>query len=280
VHRGYTQLPNSAPEFAIERDIGNEGLVLRTKIRDCVQDFSSFIAEVDETASIFTTVIEFILDAHFCLHHPGHKRCYRRFVFKRPPLTWKTLAGANLTNNFVIQPTASDLYNVAQQFNLRLPEVRRFNQTFKYNERKHFPNGNVQDVTQKIIYSVNVKLKGGTPPYQTGNPIEWAWERVPFSFVVDWMLPIGSYIASFGALTSVERVDGTVSTRTDAVQLNKVLNPPNQLTYVRYGSYELRNHVREMIDSIPYAGFPSAKFSSSFRALGNAISLLYSLRHK
>lgn len=30
------------------------------------------------------------------------------------------------------------------------------------------------------------------------NPLEWAWERMPYSFVVDWFLPIGNWL---GALT-------------------------------------------------------------------------------
>jgi hypothetical protein len=32
------------------------------------------------------------------------------------------------------------------------------------------------------------------------NPAEIAWELVPYSFVVDWFLPVGSYIAAWGVI--------------------------------------------------------------------------------
>lgn len=44
------------------------------------------------------------------------------------------------------------------------------------------------------------------------NPAEIAWELTPFSFVVDWFLPVGDWIKSFSALSGLKYVQGTKTT--------------------------------------------------------------------
>lgn len=53
---------------------------------------------------------------------------------------------------------------------------------------------------------------------QTGisNPMLLAWELLPYSFVVDWFVPVGTYLESLTAFDGFELVSGTVS-RTDKV---------------------------------------------------------------
>lgn len=41
------------------------------------------------------------------------------------------------------------------------------------------------------------------------NPLVVAWELVPFSFVVDWFLPIGDWLATFDATSGTAFVSGT-----------------------------------------------------------------------
>lgn len=48
---------------------------------------------------------------------------------------------------------------------------------------------------------------------QTGftNPLNLAWEILPYSFVADWFLPIGPYLESLSAFGGMVFVDGSVS---------------------------------------------------------------------
>lgn len=48
---------------------------------------------------------------------------------------------------------------------------------------------------------------------QTGisNPALLAWELLPYSFVVDWFLPVGNYLESLSAYDGWELIEGTVS---------------------------------------------------------------------
>lgn len=65
-----------------------------------------------------------------------------------------------------------------------------------------------------------VRFKVGDPlrafMSQSGftNPISLGWELLPFSFVVDWFLPIGSYLESIDSWGGLEFLDGCETTFT------------------------------------------------------------------
>lgn len=48
------------------------------------------------------------------------------------------------------------------------------------------------------------------------NPLEMAWELVPFSFVADWFIPIGSYLSRLDAATGWSFKGGSISKITRA----------------------------------------------------------------
>ncbi len=43
------------------------------------------------------------------------------------------------------------------------------------------------------------------------NPLDLAWEKIPFSFVADWFVPIGSYLNQLDATVGWEFVSGSLS---------------------------------------------------------------------
>jgi len=49
------------------------------------------------------------------------------------------------------------------------------------------------------------------------NPLEVAWELLPFSFVADWFLPIGDYLASLDVPIRVAHVGGTYGRRIETM---------------------------------------------------------------
>jgi len=48
------------------------------------------------------------------------------------------------------------------------------------------------------------------------NPISLAWELMPWSFVVDWVLPIGSVMSALSAPAGLIFIDGSVAARSSA----------------------------------------------------------------
>jgi len=67
-------------------------------------------------------------------------------------------------------------------------------------------------------YGVRYKVASQLTAFlaQTGftNPINLAWEILPFSFVVDWFLPIGPFLESLSAFHGLDFVDGYHTTFT------------------------------------------------------------------
>lgn len=51
------------------------------------------------------------------------------------------------------------------------------------------------------------------------NPLEVAWAVVPFSFVIDWFLPVGSVLEALTARVGVSFVDGYYGTRRESIVL-------------------------------------------------------------
>lgn len=57
------------------------------------------------------------------------------------------------------------------------------------------------------------------------NPLNVAWELVPFSFVVDWFLPVGSMLNSLSALQGYKVVDSCTSTKMEQTKVFTSVDP-------------------------------------------------------
>jgi hypothetical protein len=84
----------------------------------------------------------------------------------------------------------------------------------------HYQKTGLMEVTSysycKIGYRYRVASALKTFLSQTGftNPINLAWEVLPYSFVVDWFLPIGPYLETLSAFDGLEFLDGYVTKAT------------------------------------------------------------------
>lgn len=63
------------------------------------------------------------------------------------------------------------------------------------------------------------------------NPFEVAWAVVPFSFVVDWFIPIGNLFQALGATIGTEFVDGCLSRTATGTRTLKRLTTTNRYPY-------------------------------------------------
>ena len=150
-------------------------------------------------------------------------------------------------------------------------------------------------VTTKVVsetkckFTLRFKLASPLRAFaaQTGftNPINLAWEILPFSFVVDWFLPIGPYLEAFTAFDGLEFVDGsqTLFTRseTDTAVDSEGPNALNSLSdYWEHGHYHSKT-IR--LDRIKLTAFPTPTFPSLKNGLAsvthaaNAIALVKSV---
>lgn len=113
------------------------------------------------------------------------------------------------------------------------------------------------------------------------NPIDLAWEELPFSFVVDWFLPVGNYLESLdaalgwsfkgGTLSCISRnkVSGDVPTLRDDYW--KFLYLPSYSPY-RESNYHFERYV---YTSSPLPRIPRFKNPFSGQHIANAIALVF-----
>jgi len=116
-----------------------------------------------------------------------------------------------------------------------------------------------------VEYGVAYKLQAGETnvfsQFGIDNPMEVAWELVPFSFVADWFIPIGDYLKSLTATIGLKFYTGYKSERRyteDELTLDHrkivIRGPGRTSTYV--GSPFVQKEGRLLIARNPLADFP------------------------
>lgn len=107
------------------------------------------------------------------------------------------------------------------------------------------------------------------------NPLEVAWELVPYSFVVDWFLPIGSWINNLDATAGIQFVSGSQS-RKRKVQYAATLGAGNTVAgEVWLGEahyqYSFESFDRSVLTSLPSS--PPFRIQNLQQALGTKRSI-------
>jgi hypothetical protein len=100
------------------------------------------------------------------------------------------------------------------------------------------------------------------------NPLNLAWELVPYSFVIDWFIPIGNWLNSLDAGIGTIGITGTVTTKTKYIATNW------------FGSqyYMTQGYGRSVLYDLPNAPLPSWKPSLGWKQVANALALLSQLK--
>jgi hypothetical protein len=121
------------------------------------------------------------------------------------------------------------------------------------------------------------ELLGSLASLGITNPLLIVWERVPFSFLVDWALPIGDWLDSVDALLGYESCFYSSSDYTvcnwetrgvdDRLEDQRFKNDYRE-------SKKLVRLYRETSDSVPLPTFPRIKDPTSLGHMANGLALL------
>lgn len=110
------------------------------------------------------------------------------------------------------------------------------------------------------------------------DPASVAWELVPFSFVADWFIPIGNYLAARGLSQALTGTFVTTTTRTQRFTVSG-LSPPNRM----YGMITQPDYHETYISmtrnvsttiSVPKPNFKPLAKVASWQHCANAVALL------
>lgn len=118
------------------------------------------------------------------------------------------------------------------------------------------------------------------------NPAETAWELVPWSFVIDWAVPIGDYLSAFDAALGWSFLGGTCSKLSVLDErgvgyYNRADNKVAERYITMFGDPASYQQTRKILDrtvyeSSPLPRFPGIKNPLSTGHVANAASLLAS----
>lgn len=142
----------------------------------------------------------------------------------------------------------------------------------------------------KIEVAYSVTYENTNPaaslPSQLGitNPILIAWELMPFSFVVDWFLPVGNFIGNFDATAGLSFYSGyRTEYQSTSVVGTRILfgkSGGQNIDMIWKCSQSKVNVIRETLAGFPTNTFPRFKNPISIMHAANALALLSTLLKK
>lgn len=227
----------------------------------------------------------------------GRKRANSRFNSAYAKDRAASLGSGWLQLQYGWKPLLSDIYGLCEDIaNKQVdPYTMTVRAQVKYKELVSLSSkaGSTSDGLNVLTLARgtrNLKLTGGITFFRTPgapqdlprlgitNPLSVAWELLPYSFVIDWFLPIGNWIETLDAPLGIQFFSGFISELATAditaqrfysgtasgVAYDGVLN-----SAVRYSSFE-----RKVLSSLPDVGLPHFKNPVSTGHMFNALALL------
>lgn len=280
-------------------------LDLRLRIERDEVNLGATLVEYQEAASMFEGWCEF-------LYNPKRRKSVARAWTTpgRRPVRLKTskwyttasgnwsenIAKANLGYSFGIAPLTSDLATACAVLanRLTLPVYNRNVVKNTWRDSGEFTADYENVVSgvprpkyrcewekeQREVAGVYYTRKPDTSPIVFGNPLELAWERIPYSFVLDWGFNVGEVLASLDALRNID-IAGVYHTVRYSYQHKSVPDPKGHPSLGKHFQDELvryYSHQRSVHSTIPLPQLPRWKPSFSYRKVLHGLSLLRVLR--
>lgn len=193
-----------------------------------------------------------------------------------------------LAFQFGVKPLLSDIFSASEALS-KISDAEK--DTLVFSSGAHMSldgiyhtalqHSRVQGILQArhtVRFGVSNQLAHSLQSYGLINPLEIAWEVLPWSFVVDWFLPIGQFIQNQAATAGLDFLTGTISYRFNGLVRESEQNPDsvvNLLTNSDYvgdgsdhqiisgdsilGDHTLDLKIREVLTELPGAPFPEFK---------------------
>lgn len=252
------------------------GTPMRLEIKDLCVNLGSHLAEYRQSVSMFSDAARGIRDAWTRYKRLGKVR--RRGSLVTPC----TVAASELITSYGVMPLISDVYNSIDALNHALlrPIERRFKVRVvdKDDNYTHLEENGIESrgswraSDQATAY---VRLHPRDVQLIAGNPLEVLWEGVPYSFVVDWMIPVGDFLSALDALEDVEGLRGTVTHKREMNSKQRMTQWDNEgARAIKEAEFHYKSHRREVFTEVPLPRVPRWDPSTSWKTLMHAMSLL------
>lgn len=192
------------------------------KIGDRQASFGSTIAESRSTFRFIASTALTVLRAYRAVKHLQFSKALKLLRLTGKHI-WSAKAPAQrwLELQYAWKPMLADIYSahrvltegVTRKNNiLHAKRTIRENGSYEYATVYTKLQGNVQVSHRcKMWYRMSDATVDGLSRLGLINPLEVAWDIVPFSFVVDWFIPVGSVLEAYSSTLGLTYIDGVIS---------------------------------------------------------------------
>lgn len=135
-----------------------------------------------------------------------------------------------------------------------------------------------------VRFRDSLPLLGTLQQYGITNPALLVWELIPYSFVFDWLVPVGDYLSTIDTFVGKEFVSGCASYITDDSVKSKPTNvrgdPTNsgwvlgRINHLAENTARRRFYKRVSLTSFPSATLPRLDVNLNTQRVIDAISLV------
>jgi hypothetical protein len=253
----------------------------RLKIKDRYVNLGASCFEFRETASLFAQTAKevFWLARAVWRTRKGTVAPLRHYWHMHSDWTLRDVSSKHLGIAYGVAPLLGDLSDSVEKLSLLTsqPLFRKVRVTVKGDGHKtqEFASGKgegwkILNIKGQIYVRLDPNNNGN---FTMGNPLEVAWELVPFSFVIDSLIGVGDWLSALDALKGVSYMTGTKTYR----ETSRSLWEPSGLKVYEKSERLITSHRRELIGSLPLPWRPLWKPSSSWKTIMNHSMLLWDL---
>lgn len=262
------------------------------KLRNQKVNYGTMIAEANESAKLFensaTKIAKSVED--FRRKSPGDFLKAALNSGRNPtkvPNRWLEL-------QYGWTPLMSDLYasiNVLDSNPIRDKDWVTVNANRSYSELRQYKliwNPGFAETLVDVSLSIDVKVKlcyklanfylASLSSLGLLNPAEIIWEKLPYSFVVDWFLPVGNWLSALGGDFGYSFQNGHLTRFVSGTESVSRFIPAPGFVQAFGGSVSGKSGYlyRTVYESSPWPGLPRFKSPVSPTHIANAMSLLTS----
>jgi hypothetical protein len=250
---------------------------LFNKLASAKVDVGNLIAERHQSISLLKVSIQAILTLL-----KGKRSLLDFFKTKKA----KDVADSYLAFKFGIQPLISDYESLVDELSKEQDflsvKVKARRKAYQINEV--FGNyrliGKIE-IRYMLSFSIDNQLFRSLKDYGFVNPLSIAWELTPWSFVFDWVYPIGKIIEDSLATVGLTFSGGTravtfigVVEQIDNVIATPPINTPTGMLVTGGGSWQGIFKFREVLTTMPEYTLPQFKNPLSWTHGFEALALL------
>lgn len=279
--------------FPPEVPFGDLDSKIRGKIKDQKVNVGQAIAEYHMTADMVTALAS---DVYKTFHSVRSGRAVKDFIdlLKRPKTrNGRAVADRWLQYQYGLRPLIQDIHGAAEELARKVTEGSyMFNTVTDSQTRTGTLSRPYGDITATVTLQRKVKVRykiSSSGAKTTGalgltNPAAIAWEVIPWSFVIDWVLPIGDFLNGLDALVGVSDVKvqrGYKMTSLSSYAFHKTpyVVGAGQVTSIAGGHVGRRTVTRRVSGGGLSLGYPRFKNPLSVEHMANALALIRQLKN-